>query len=136
MHLVTVVVVVGGGPQQITQDEDSREQKADAGASLTATPQEHHSQQPPRTANAAGMNAVIGAARAWGYVGATRCEPVCYAYEGDEYVCEPRVEPKAVLRRAVRNASPTQHARASTWRRSADSFRRCCLRCVSVSPCT
>jgi hypothetical protein len=92
VHLVTVVVVVGGGgggPQQNTQDEDSREQKADAGASLTATPQEHHSQQPPRTANAAGMNAVIGAARAWGYVGATRCEPVCYAYEGDEYVCEP-----------------------------------------------
>lgn len=41
--------------------------------------------------------------------GHDRCEPACYAYEGDEYVCELRVEPKAggeVLRRAVQSAFP------------------------------
>ena len=104
--------VVGGegrGFEQITQGEEFPREKTDAGGITHSSP---HS-----TAYAAGVNAVIGAARGQGCVGATLRARAPRAYEGDEYVCEPGVEPTAGGEVCgVRFKVLAHNARAS-WRR-------------------
>ena len=127
--------VVGGGGRgfkQITQGEEFPRgipaKKADAGGITHSSP---HS-----TAYAAGVNAVIGAARGQGYVGATLRARAPRSHMRATSTCASRGSSLHLVGEScgVRCKVLAHNARAS-WRRSHGSFRRCCLRCV-MSTCT